>query len=88
MMKKNLPLLVIVVLTVCLVSFAVERFIPASRVQAASEAHPALHSAGSAEKDAAPVKHAQPVVFVVTGLVCVVFGLISVAPLLLDDSER
>ncbi len=87
-MKKNITLLAVLVLTICVVGVAVERFIPASPVKAASENHPALSSAGPAEKDAVPVKHAQPVVFVVTGLACLVFGLIAVAPLLVEDPER
>ncbi len=87
-MKKNSTLLVIVVLTICLLGFAVERFIPASTAQAASEAHAALRSAVPAEKDAVPVKPAQPVVFVVTGLVCAIFGLIAVSPLLVEAPDR
>ncbi len=87
MMKKSLTLLVIVVLTICLVGLAVERIVPASMVQAAGESDPALRSAGPAEKEAVPVTRAQPVVFVVIGLVCVVFGIIAVSPLLVDDPE-
>lgn len=75
-----------VVLTLCLVGFAFAQIVSASPVHAASEPHPALSSTGPAEKEAVPLTHStQPVVFVVTGLVCVLFGMITLSPLLIDD---
>ncbi len=89
-MKKNLSILVLVILALCLVGFAIERAVPANTASAASEAHAALVNAGPADKEAVPPARptAQPVIYVVSGLVCVLFGIIAAAPLLIIDSTR
>jgi len=88
-MKKNLSIIVLVILAVCLVGFAIDRFVPASPVSAASEAQPAASSASHANIGAVPpAPTAQPVIFVVAGLVCVLFGILAVSPLLTGDPDR
>jgi hypothetical protein len=89
-MKKNLGLLALFVLAACLMDFAFDRILPAAPVaHAASDAHPVLSSAGPTGAPAVPLPlSAQPVAFVVTGLVCVLFGILAVAPLLLNDLPR
>ncbi len=78
-----------VVLTLGLVGFAFTQIVPAGTVHAADETHPALSSAGPSDKEAVPLTHsAQPVVFVVTGLVCVLFGIAAISPLLIDDPAQ
>jgi hypothetical protein len=90
MTKRRLRLLAMVVLTIGLLSFAVDRIVPASRVaNAASETNAAWSDAGSPETEAVPLTSlAQPVVIVVTGLVCLLFGVLAISPLLLDGSAR
>ena len=95
MMKKNLNLLAVVkysirvvLLTVCLVGFAFARVAPTSTVHAASDTRLLLSSAGPSEREAVPLtRSALPVVFVGTGLVCALFGIIAVSPLLVDGSS-
>jgi len=90
MTRRKLRLLAIVALTIGLLSFAVDRIVPASLVvSAASETHVALSDAGSPQKEAVPLTRlAQPVAIVVTGLVCLLFGVLAISPLLLDGSAR
>jgi hypothetical protein len=88
-MKKKLSLLFIVIFTLCLVGFALDRLAPASPASAASEAHPVPNSAAPAPAEAAPsAPAAQPVIYVVGGLVCALFGIIAVSPLLMGDPAR
>ncbi len=89
-MKKNLTVLVLVILALCLVGFAIERALPANIVSAASETHLASINAGPAEKEAVPPARStvQPVIYVVAGIVCVLFGALAVAPLFLRGSNR
>ncbi len=86
-MKKNLIFIVaIVILTLGLVGFAFERLAPASPASAASETLQVSNSAIPAEIASAPVEPlAQPVICVVTGIVGVLFGILAVAPLILND---
>jgi len=88
-MKKTLSYLTIVVLAIFLVGFAFDRIVPANTAHAASEIQPALSNASPSEKEAVPPSHlAQPVVFVVIGLVCVLFGILAISPLLLDEPSQ
>ena len=88
-MKKKLSFLAIIVLTLCLVGFAVDRIIPASTVHAAGETQVGLSSAGPVEKgDAAVTRPAQPIVWVVIGLVCAIIGIIAVSPLVIGEPGR
>ncbi len=88
-MKKNLLLLTSFILTLCVVGFAIYQLAPASPVSAASEVHTAAFSATPVEKVSTPAAPAaQPVIYLVTGLVCALFGILAVAPLFLGDSNR
>ena len=88
-MKKNLSLLTAIVLTLFLVSLVSELNVPADAAPAASKTRPVLSSAGPSEEDATPpARPAQPVVFIVTGLVCALFGISAVSPLLVGDPAR
>ncbi len=88
-MKKNLSILVLVILALCLVGFAASRLAPASPVSAASESHLVSSSVSPAENvSATPTLAAQPVVYLVTGIVCTLFGVLAIAPLILGDPNR
>ncbi len=88
-MKKYLSLLTIIVLTICLVGYVFDRISPASTVYAGSETHPVMSSAGPSETEAVPItRSVQPVVFIATGLVCVLFGILAVYPLLIEDPAQ
>ena len=86
---KNLGLLAIVMLTICLMSYALDRIAPASIVHAAGETQPSISQARPAERAASIplIPSTQPVVSIVIGLVCLLFGLIAVSPLLITDPE-
>ncbi len=85
-MKKTLSFLVITVLTICLVSFAFDHIVPASPVHAAIETQPISSSADPAQTQVLrPGPSTEPVVFIITGLVCGLFGILAVSPLLIDD---
>jgi len=88
-MKKILSYLAIFVVSIFLMGLAFEWIVPASMAHAASETQPRLSNASSSEKDVVPPAHpAQPAVFVVTVLVCILFGIIAISPLLFDDPTR
>ncbi len=85
MRKRNFCLLVIVVLAICLAG----GIVPPAAVSAARDGGPALSYAGPSETEALPLaRPTQPVVFVVTGLVCTIFAMIAVSPLLIDEPEQ
>jgi hypothetical protein len=86
-MKKTLSLLVIVVLAACLMSFAFGRMTPA--IHFISDTQRIVSGPGLAAPPAMPSAFlAQPVAVVVTGLVCGLFGLLALAPLLLNEPGR
>lgn len=86
MMKKNLSLLALVLLLVCLVGFVFNQIVPNRALHAAGEMHPVTSSAGPFEKESVPLtRSAQPIVSVVMGLICVLFGILAAVPLLVDD---
>ncbi len=88
-MKKSWKLIAIVVLTICMVGYAFDRIVPANIVNASSETHREFNSAGPSEKEVLiHTSSEQPVVFIVTGLVCALFGTIAVAPLLLEKPTQ
>jgi hypothetical protein len=84
-MKKYLGYLVLVLLTL----YVAGRIVPASAVHAANETQLVASSTSPSEKEAAPNKgSAQPVVFIVTGCVCVLFGIVAVSPLLIFSGDK
>jgi hypothetical protein len=92
-MKKNLSLLAIVLLAICLVGFAYDRTVPAGTVHAAGETDTTSGSAGPTAKllktnmDSVPLTlPVRPFAWVVTGLVCVLSGIMAIAPLLIEDT--
>ena len=88
-MKKNMTFLVIVVLSICLVGLAAERIAPVHTVHAASENHLVMNSASQSINGTAPRPHAiPPIVFIAAGLVCALFGIVAVSPLLIDDPDK
>lgn len=88
-MKKNLRFLAIMVLVIFAAGLALEPVIPAHPVQAAAEQPMQPAVINPSEKEAAPVAPStHPVIPVVTGIVCVLFGVIAVIPLLIDDPAR
>ena len=90
MINKKLSLLALAVLTLCLLGLAFGQFASAGAVaQAANETQLVLASAGPSEKQTIPATRlAQPIAAAATGLVCVLFGIIAVAPLLLGDPAQ
>ncbi len=90
-MKKNVRYLAIIVLAIILVGFALDRLAPASSVHAAGFPTPALNSTGPSETEKGalpPAGATQPVVIVVTSLVFVLFGVIALSPLLIEDPAQ
>ncbi len=89
MKKQSILIIAILILTLCLVGFAASRLAPASPVSAASESHLVSSSVSPAENvSATPTLAAQPVVYLVTGIVCTLFGVLAIAPLILGDPNR
>ncbi len=85
-MKKIWLLLPIIILTLCLVGFAIDRLEPASPVSAANEVQPVSMDTSLGKPEAAQrASTVQPVVFVAAGLVCSLFGVLAIAPLFLKD---
>lgn len=83
-MKKTVRLIAAAVLTLCLVGFALDRVLPTNAVHAASQSAPALASANPVDKQPVPLtKSTQPEALIV-GLVCVLFGIAAISPLLID----
>jgi hypothetical protein len=76
MMKKEMSFSVVVVLAICLVYFAFFRVLPES-----CEISTQTGSLAACEDDSA----SQPVLFVPAGLVCAVFSVMAISPLLVDD---
>ncbi len=90
-MKKKWSYLFIILLAIFLVGFALDHITPASPVHAAGVPTPSLRGAGPSETEkesVSPAGSAQPVVFVVTGLVFVLFGVIALSPLLIEDPAQ
>ena len=88
-MKKNLTLLFIVLLTLCLVSFVFDRILPATAVSAASDPSSEWAVTGPAETEPAPpASSTPPVVYVIIGLVVVLFATVAISPLLLGDGVK
>ena len=87
-MKKVLSLLVLVLLSACLMGFAFDRLGPGAH-PAASASHPIQNDASPAQTTEVPLAPAvQLAAFVVAGLACVLFCVLAVAPLVLNDSRR
>jgi len=85
-MKKILSLLTLLGLSICLLGISLDRIVPASTVNAAPLSPPVSVSAGSSEQQAVSLRlSAQPVAFALTGLECLLFGVIAISPLLIDD---
>ena len=85
-MKKNLSLLFIVLLAVCLIGFTLDRIVPAKALQVVSETHSVSGSAGFSDKKAVLLtRSAQPVEIIPIGLVCALVAMMTVAPLLIDE---
>ena len=82
-MKNALGLLVLVVLAAGLMGFAFDRNGPGTQAGKAG-----LSSDAAAQAPAVIVAAAQPVAYVVTGLAFVLFGVLAVGPLVLNDSAR
>lgn len=88
-MKNKLSFLTIIIIITCMAGFAFDKFIPTSTVHASNLSHPAVSSAAPVEKETVPSGSASnPVISVVVGFVCVVFGVVAVAPLLVEDQKR
>ena len=85
MKKKIFCLLVIVVLAMCLIG----GIVPPAAVFAAGDSAAALNYPELSETEAVPLTWTtQPVVFVVTGLVCALCAMIAVSPLLIDELPK
>ncbi len=89
-MKKKLGWLAVVLLTLCLVSFALERIAPASPVQADRTVQPDLGETSAMVEESVPLTGSaaagpEPAVSIATGLVCVLFAILAFSPLLIDD---
>ena len=85
MRKRIFCLLVIVMLVICLVG----GIVPLATVSAAGDSGPALSYAEPPETEAVPLTPStQPVVFAVTGLICALFAMIAVSPLLIDEPAQ
>jgi hypothetical protein len=88
-MKKNLSTLIIVMIAICLVSYSIGLNHTSSTVLAASETYPVLKSTSHTESEALSLpQSAQLAVIVVVGLVCGLFGILAVSPLLIDKAAR
>ncbi len=86
MLTKKQLFLVTVFLAVFWVCFAMNGFVPVHAVQAGGEIVQTGFSAGPLEQKEKPASQpAQTVVFVGAGLVCILFGVLTVSPLLLAD---
>jgi len=84
-MKKNLILLPLVIFAVCLTGFALDRVVPASRMHAMGESLPVLRDAVLLVKQSVLIPALQTIVIVIAGLECLLFGMIALIPLLVDD---
>ncbi len=87
MIKKNGLFLLTVLLAIFLANFAFYRIAPVHTVHAGGETIRIALSAGptGAEEKPSSSRPAQTVVFLGAGLVCVLFSVLAVSPLLLDD---
>lgn len=85
-MKEIFRFLTLVVLSVCMVGFALDQLTSTSTAYAVGEACPELSSARPSEKEILSITGSlHPVILIAAGCACILSGIIAILPLLIDD---